>query len=75
MNRFHLGHTLGTTGLGLGLLLLRLRLLLGRLQQPRLRGAGLAERTCYLLKDLRMLQKLCESHLVKLGWWLGLMKH
>lgn len=60
MNRSDLGHTLETSGLAvLGLLLLGLRLLLlGRLQQPMLSGAGLVERACQLLKDLRMLKKL-----------------
>ena len=64
MNRSDLGHTLETSELAvLGLLLLGLRLLLlGRLQQPMLSdglsGAGLVERACQLLKDLRMLKKL-----------------
>ena len=70
MNMSDLGHTLSPTGLAGLLLGLRL-LLLGEFQQPRLRGAGLAQ----LLKDPRVLKKLLQSHLVKLGWWLGLGKH
>ena len=62
MNWSDLGHTLSTTGLA-GLLLGLGLLLLGEFQQPRLRGAGLAQ----LLEDPRVLKKLVQSHLVKLG--------
>ena len=59
-----LGHTLSTTGLAglLRLLLLVVRLLLlWKLQQSVLSGAGLVERACQLMK------KLWQSHLRSLG--------
>ena len=56
MNMSDLGHTLSTTGLA-GLLLGLGLLLLGEFQQPRLRGAGLAQ----LLEDPRVLKKLVQS--------------